>query len=87
MLIVDIPVAQDDIADSVIYALFGLVTELFQCIAQPALTLGYGEQNGQFGGVEALVAYVAQDVELRVVEHGMRQTHHLAVRLIGCQYA
>ena len=45
MLIVDIPVAQDDIADAVIYALFGLVTELFQCIAQPALTLGYGEQN------------------------------------------
>ena len=44
------------------------------------------EEHGQFDGVESLVADVAEDVELGVVEYGVWQTHHLAVGLVGIQY-
>ena len=38
-------------------------------------------------GVEALVAYVAQQVELCVVEYRVRQAHHLAVALARREYS
>ena len=41
----------------------------------------------QLSGLETLVAYVTQYVELSVGKHWLWQTHHLAVAGIGCQNA
>ena len=41
------------------------------------------KEHGQFLGLESLVSDIAEDVELRVGQHGLRQSYHLAVGGIG----
>ena len=83
-------VGQDDVVIAVIDSLFRILAQFVQCSPQ-ALTalgrIGAGERYRQLYSVKALIPDVAQDIELRVVEHRMWQAHHLAVCLIWVQNA
>ena len=72
-------VAEYDVVVTLVHALLRILAQAVESLAQSVLPLAAFKQDGQLHGVEALVAYVAQDVELRVGEHGVGQAHHLAV--------
>ena len=84
---VDVAVGEYDVVVAVIHAALRLLAQVVEGLAQPFLALGALEYDGQLHGVEALVAYVAEYVELRVGEYGVRQAHHLAVGLVGSEDA
>ena len=79
MCLVDIAVGEDDVVVTLVDTLLGIVAKAFEGVAQAALALPCLKEDGELDGVEALVAYVAEDVELRVGENGVGQAHHLAV--------
>ena len=84
------PVGQDDVVITVIYRLFRILAQLVQCRAQTLPSLGGAggsERDRQLDGVKTFISDVAQYVELRVVQHRMRQANHLAVSLVGVQDA
>ena len=80
MLLIHVTVSQDDVVVSFIYRLLSTLAELVERRLQVV-----GEKHRQLDGVEAFVANIAQNVKLRVVQYRVRQTHHLAVRLVGSQ--
>ena len=79
MLLIDIAVAEDDVVVAVVDAAFGLLAECIERLAQSVLALAAFKQHRQFDGVESLVAYIAQYIELSIGQNGVGQTHHLAV--------
>ena len=48
---------------------------------------GECECHRQFDRIESLVADITKDIELGVVQYGVRQTNHLTVGLIGVEDA
>ena len=64
-------VAQDDIVDALLHRFFGLLADAGQGAMQACAALGGVEHYGNFQGLEALVADIAQDVELRIAQNGM----------------
>ena len=54
-------------------------------MSESARTLLDVEQHGEFLCFETLIADVAENVQLRVRQHGLGKAHHLAVRSVGCQ--
>ncbi len=83
MLCIYVSVTQDDIVYAIIHALLGLLAEVVKGSTQACLTLRRLKEDGKFDGLETLVTDVAEDVQLSVGQHGLRQTNHLAVRLVG----
>ena len=81
-----VAVAEDDVVHTLVHAVLSLTTELLDGFAQSAGTLLYLEEHRKFLRVETLVSDVAEDIQLRVCQHRLRQTHHLAVGGIGSQY-
>ncbi len=79
MGLIDIAVAEDDVVVAFVDALLGIMAQAVESIAQARFALPCLKEDGQLDGVEALVTDVAEDVELRVGEDGVGQTHHLAV--------
>ena len=76
---VDVTVREDDVVNTIVHTLLSFLAELVNGSPESALALAYIEQHGQFLGLETLVAYVAEYVELGVCQHRLWQTHHLAV--------
>ena len=87
MVAVGPAVGQNDVVDALVDAALRLLAQAVEGLAESLLALAALEGDGQLDCVEALVAYVAQYVELRVVQYGVRQSHHLAVGLVGLQNA
>ena len=73
-------VGQDDVVHALVDGRFRLLAQGGQGFLQGRLPSVHVEQDEELHGVEALVAYVAQDVQLGVGQYGVRQSHHLAVR-------
>ena len=84
---VDVAVGENDVVVAIVDAALSLLAQVVERLAQTVLALAALEYYRQLHGVEALVSDVAQDVELRVCQYGVGQTHHLAVGLVGCQDA
>ena len=82
---VDVAVGEDDVVVALVDTLLGVVAKAVERVAQTTLTLFGLKDHGQLDGVETLVAYVAQNVELGVGEDGVGKAHHLAVRLVGIE--
>ena len=86
---VHVAVGQDNVVHPVVHTLFGLLEEALQGPAQVGGGIGGAggafEEHGQLNRVEALVADVAQQVQLRIGQDGMRQAHHLAVVFVRGQ--
>ena len=83
MSLIDVAVAENDVVIAVVNTAFGVLAQLVESVAESFLALGTLEEDRQFHGVETLIANVAEDVELRVVQDRMRQAHHLTVGLVG----
>ena len=84
---VDIAVAQDDVVVTVVNTLGCLLAQLVESLVKTFLALGSLEHHVELHGVEALVAYVLQNVELGVGQDWMWQANHLAVALVGIKDA
>ena len=78
-------VAQNDIVHSVRNGLLGFFAQVVQGLLQSGFSLAHLEYDREFHGIESFIPDVAEDVQLRIVQDGMGQTHHLAVRLAGQQ--
>ena len=87
MLAVDVAVGEDDVVDTLVHALLCLLAQIVESAAQTAFAFLHLEEHGQLHGVESLVADIAKQVEFGIGEHGLRQTHHLAVALVGSKYS
>ena len=82
-------IRQDDIVEAIVYRLFRVLAKLIQCFLQvfsslrsfTFLELGF-EYHVQFDGLKPLIPDVAENVELRVVQYRMRQSHHLTIRFV-----
>ena len=79
MLPVHLTVGEDDVVVSLVDTLFGILAQLVESVAQSVLPLAAFEEDRQLDGVEALVAYVAEDVKLCVRKDRVGQAYHLAV--------
>ena len=84
-LLVDVSIGKDDVVHALIDRCLSLLAEVFDGLTQSAGALLDVEQHGELLGLEALVADVAEDVQLRVRQHWLWQTHHLAVAGVGGQ--
>ena len=82
---VDAAVGKNDIVHAILHRLRRLLAKVVEREAHGLLgVVGVGvEEHGQFDGLETLVTDIAENVELAVVEHGVRQAHHFAMRLVG----
>ena len=80
VLFIHITVSQDDVVVAFVNRLLGTFAELVERSFQVI-----GEEHRQLDGIEALVADIAQDIKLRIVQYRMWQTHHFAVCLVGSQ--
>ncbi|CCZ13167.1 putative uncharacterized protein [Prevotella sp. CAG:487] len=78
-------VGEYDIVSPLVHRRLRLTAQTAERGVQGCFSALRTEYSRQLNGVESLVAYVAEDVELGVCEHGVRQSHHLAVRLVGQQ--
>ena len=87
MAFINVSIGENDVVVALIHAAFGLMTERVERFAKPRLAFFALENHGQLNGVEALIAYVAQYVELRIGQYGVRQAHHLAVAFIRIEDA
>ena len=87
MSLVDVAVGKYDVVVAVVNAALCLLAQTVEGLAQSVFSLCALEEYRQLHGIEALVAYVAQNVELGVVKYRVRQTHHLAVCLVWNQYS
>jgi len=91
VLVIDVAVGEDDIVISVVDALLGVVAQTVDGLVEPLAA--HGRISGSLKGhaklacVETLIADVAQNVELGVGQNRVRQTHHLAVGLVGVEDA
>ena len=82
MCLVDVAVGEDDVVYTLVHALLRLLAEVVDGHLQAALPLRDVEEHRELDGLETLVAYVAEDVELGVGQHRLRQADHLAVALV-----
>ena len=78
-------VGEDDIVHPVVHRRFGFSAQVVQGFLQGGFSAGCLKCDRELHGVEAFIPDVAEDVQLRVGQHGMGQAHHLAVRLAGLQ--
>ena len=85
MLLVDVAIREDDVVHTLVNAGLSILTQLIECLTESLLAFLDVEEDGQFLRVESLIADVTKYVELRVGQHGLWQTNHLAVRGIGRQ--
>ena len=85
MRLVNIPVAEDDVVHSLVHTVLCLMTEIVQRLAQSFFSFLDVEEYREFLCLESFVADVAKYIELGVGQHGLGQSHHLAVRGIWCQ--
>ena len=83
MLGIHAAVAQHNVVHTIEHALLSLAAEFAQGFLQTGTAFLHLEEHGQLHRFETLIADVAKQVELAVVEHGMRQAHHFAMALIG----
>ena len=86
-VLVDVTVAQYYVVHAFVNRRLCRAAQVLDALAQSARSLLLVEEHRQFLGVEALVADVAEYVELRVGYDRLWQAHHLAVGLVWCQYA
>ena len=85
---IKVAVGEDDVVVTLVNSPFGIKTQLAESRTKtlaPLRDISIGEGHGQLDGVEALIAYVAEKVELSVGKHRLGQAHHLAVALVGGQ--
>ena len=80
MLLIHFAIGKYDVVVTFIYRLLCSLAERPKCTFQIS-----SEEHRQLDGVESLVTNVAKDVQLHVVQYRMRQSHHLAVRLVRIQ--
>ena len=82
---IDAAVGKNDIVHAILHRLRRLLAKVVEREAHGLLgVVGAGvEEHGQFDGLETLVTDIAENVELAVVEHRVRQAHHFAMRLVG----
>ena len=85
--LIGLAVGEDDVVVALVHRFLRPAAEVVERLAQAVAAFCSVEEDGQLDGVEALVADVAEDVELGVVQYRMRQAHHLAVGLVGIQDA
>ena len=84
-LFVNVSVRQDDVVHSLVHACLSLLAEVLNSLAQSARPFVNIEKHWQFLRIEALIADVAQNVQLCVCQHRLWQPHHLAVRCVRSQ--
>ena len=82
---VDVAIGKDDVVDPLVDRLLRLAAELTQGLLQSGTTPLGLEEHWQFGALESLVADVAEQVELRIGQDGVVQTHHLTVAFVRRQ--
>ena len=89
MCFVDTTVGEYDIVDAFVDTVAGLFAEVFNCVPEVGSSflpiVGDLEKNRELYGREALVADVAEQVELGIRQYRMRQTDHLAVLAVRRQ--
>ena len=81
MVAVDALVGQYYVVHTVVDRCLGAAAQLIDGFLQPGGAFCRIKQHWQLHGVESLVSDIAENVELGVGQHGVGQTHHLAVRL------
>ena len=79
MLLVNVAVREDDVVHTLVNRFLCFVTEVVKCLAKSFLALLHFKEYSEFLCLETFITYVAQNVELCVGEHRLRQAHHLAV--------
>ena len=85
MTVIDVAVGQDNIVDSTIHTCFSLFAQLVDTRSHTGFAFRFIKEDGKFFCVESFVSDVAEDIEFGVCQYWLRQTHHLAVRLVRCQ--
>ena len=85
MLLVNVAVGENDVVHALVHAALGFVTEAVQRLLQSFRPLFRIEEHGELLCLESLIADVAKNIQLRVGQDGLRQTHHLAVGGVGGQ--
>ena len=83
MVFIGSSVAENDVVHSVVNALLRLAAQVCQRLLQSRASPAVLKEHGQLHCLKTFVTNVAEDVELAVVEHGVRQAHHLAMAGIG----
>ena len=86
MILIDAPVAQHYVVDTLVHGRLGLAAELVQGILQAGFSRVLVEQQRQDLRVEALVADVAQHVQFVIRKDWLGETDHLAMALIRSEY-
>ena len=82
-LLVDVTVRENDVVHTFIHTRLCLLAQILDSLSQSTRTFFNVEQHGEFLRLETLVADVAENVQLRVGQHRLWQSHHLAVRSVG----
>src|SRR5574344_184922 len=82
MSLVDIAVAEDDIVDTVINALFCFLADLRKRFAHSFSAFLAFEDNRKFDGIESLVTNVAKNIKFCICQNWVGQTNHLAVAFV-----
>ena len=82
---IHVAVGQDEVVGPFRHRFFRPAAQFRQGFLQSGLAPACGEEHRQLDGLEALVADVAEDIQLRVGQNGMRQAYHLAMALVGLE--
>ena len=80
MGLVHFTVGKYNVVVSLVHTPFCILAEFIDGSAHVA-----GECHRELDGIEPLIADVAQQIELCIVQYGMRQADHLAVALVGIE--
>jgi len=66
--------------------LFGFLAQAVKRFLQSCTSFGDFKQYRQLYGLEAFVADVAENIQLRIRQDGVVQPYHFAMAFVGCQY-
>ena len=66
--------------------LFGFLAQAVKRFLQSCTSFGDLKQYRELYGLEAFVADVAENIQLRIRQDGVVQPYHFAMAFVGCQY-